>query len=52
MQEDIEKRSAGVLAAKVLTQMNDAQIICNFVTEGEVLIGFVDIDGRLLTGVA
>jgi arabinose-5-phosphate isomerase len=56
VQEAMGKRpqvvSTDVLAAKALAQMNDAQITCIFVTEGEVPIGLVHIHDLLRAGVA
>ena len=56
VQEAMGKRpqvvTTDVLAAKALAQMNDAQITCIFVTEGEVPIGLVHIHDLLRAGVA
>jgi arabinose-5-phosphate isomerase len=56
VQEAMGKRpqvvSTDVLAARALAQMNDAQITCIFVTEGEVPIGLVHIHDLLRAGVA
>jgi arabinose-5-phosphate isomerase len=56
VQEAMGKRpqvvSTDVLADKALAQMNDSQITCIFVTEGEVPIGLVHIHDLLRVGVA